>query len=210
MKFDDKVLKSKFNNNANDKNIGTQYQPPIYNNKPITTNSAPITLKPLSDVEGLQRAHASDSGIFIRNHTMFVASTKDFPQDHWDDVSKIPTNTVYNTLRYINADKALKQNDALYPDHKITSLVGHSLAGSVVLEMQKQYPDINFKTTTYGAPVASMTAPDGINNKRYRNYDDPVSMLDRGATISVKDPLTLHNYLNIKTPSNISQGVTKM
>ena len=141
---------------------------------------------------------------------MFVAGTKDFPQDHWDDLTKIPTNTVYNTLRYINADKALKQNDALYPDHKITSLVGHSLAGSVVLEMQKQYPDRNFKTTTYGAPVASMTAPDGINNKRYRNYDDPVSMFDRGATMSVKDPLTFQNYLNIKTPSNISEVVTKM
>ena len=141
---------------------------------------------------------------------MFVAGTKDFPQDHWDDVTKIPTNTVYNTLRYINADKALKQNDALYPDHKITSLVGHSLAGSVILEMQKQYPDRNCKTTTYGAPVASMTAPDGINNKRYRNYDDPVSMFDRGATMSVKDPLTLQNYLNIKTLSNISEVVTKM
>ena len=127
---------------------------------------------------------------------MFVAGTKDFPQDHWDDVTKIPTNTVYNTLRYINADKALKQNGALYPDHKISSLVGHSLAESVVLEMQKQNPDINFKTTTYGAPVSSVTAPDGINNKRYRNYQDPVSLLDRGATMSVKDPINVKVYLN--------------
>ncbi len=55
-----------------------------------------------------------------------------------------------------------------------------------------------------------MTAPGGINNKRYRNYDDPVSMFDRWATMSVKDPLTLQNYLNIKTPSNISEVVTKM
>ena len=108
-------------------------------------------------------------------------------------LQKIPTNIVYNTLRYINADKALNNNDLLYPDHTITPLVGHILAGSVVLEMQNQYPEIKFKTTTYGAPVASMTAPDGINNKRYRNYDDPVSMLDRGATMSVKDPITLQN-----------------
>ena len=68
---------------------------------------------------------------------MFVAGTKDFPQDHWDDITKIPTNTAYNTLRYINADKALQNNDLLYPDHKITSLVGHSLAGCVVLETQQ-------------------------------------------------------------------------
>ena len=112
MKFYDKVLKSKFNNNVNEKHIGvgSQYQPAISNN-PITTNSAPITLKPLSDVEGLQRAYARTNGIYIRNNTMFVAGTKDFPQDHWDDVTKIPTNTVYNTLRYINADKALNNND---------------------------------------------------------------------------------------------------
>ena len=88
--------------------------------------------------------------------------------------------------------------------------MGHSLAGSVVLQMQKQYPAKQNKTTTYGAPVASMTAPDGINNKRYRNYDDPISMLDRGATMSVKDPLTLQNYLNIQSPSTISEVVTKM
>ena len=34
-------------------------------------------------------------------------------------------------------------------------------------------------------------------------------MLDRGATMSVKDPITLQNYLNIKSPSNIAEVVTK-
>ena len=63
-KFYDKVLKTKFNTYTTDKNIGTQYQPPIYN-KPITTNSAPITLSPLSDVEGLKRAFARDNGTHI-------------------------------------------------------------------------------------------------------------------------------------------------
>ena len=62
MKFYDKVLKPKFNTYTNDKHIGTQYQPPIYN-KQITTNSGSITLKPLSDVEGSQRAYARDTGI---------------------------------------------------------------------------------------------------------------------------------------------------
>ena len=76
--------------------------------------------------------------------------------------------------------------------------------------MQKQNPDRTFKTTTYGAAVASMTAPDGINNKRSRNYDDAISMLVRGSTMSVKDPLTLQTYLHIKTPSTISQVVTNM
>ena len=49
MKLCDKVLKSKFNTNTNDKNIGTQYEPAICN-KPITTNSAPITINPSTDV----------------------------------------------------------------------------------------------------------------------------------------------------------------
>ena len=73
---------------------------------------------------------------------MLVAGTKDFPHDAWDDVSKLPFQTTYNSLRYINADKALNNNDSLYPDNKITSIVGHSLGGSVVLEIQKQKPDI--------------------------------------------------------------------
>ena len=62
--------------------------------------------------------------------------------------------------------------------------------------MQKQYPDITFETTTYGAPVASMTTPDNIDNKRFRNSDDPISMFDRGATMSVKNPLNIQTYLN--------------
>ena len=43
---------------------------------------------------------------------MLVAGATDFPQDHWDCLSTIPTGTTYNTLRYINADKALNNNDA--------------------------------------------------------------------------------------------------
>ena len=64
MKVYDKVLKSKFDTNTNDNNIGTQYEPAICN-KPTTTNSAPSTLKPSTDVEGLQRAYARDNGMIL-------------------------------------------------------------------------------------------------------------------------------------------------
>ena len=124
-------------------------------------------------------------------------------------MSKIPFQTTYNLLGYINAEKALKHNDSLYPDHKLTSIVGHSLGGSVVLEMQKQNPDRTFETTTYGAPVMSMTTPDNINNKRLRNNDDPISMFDRRATMVDKNPSTIQKYLNIKSPSNIVAVATK-
>ena len=76
---------------------------------------------------------------------MFVAGTKDFPHDARDDVSKLPFQTTHNALRYINADKALKHNEALYPDHKLTSIVGHALGGSVVLEMQTTISNYKFE-----------------------------------------------------------------
>ena len=34
-------------------------------------------------------------------------------------------------------------------------------------------------------------------------------MLDRGATMSVKDPMTLQNYLNITSPAKIAEVVAK-
>ena len=102
----------------------------------MTTNSDPSTCNAVSDVEGLQRAYARDNGKCIRSTTMFVAGTKDFPHGGWDDVSNIPFQTTYNSIRYMNADKALTTNDSLYTDHQITSIVGHSSGDSVVLEMQ--------------------------------------------------------------------------
>lgn len=104
----------------------------------------------MSYVEGLGRAYVRDNGIFIRNTTMCVARTKDFPQDHWGDL-KIPYNLTAESLRYRSVDKALTDNQQL------TSLVGHSLAGSVILEMQKKYPDMNVKNNNMWS----------TNNKHY-------------------------------------------
>jgi hypothetical protein len=182
------------------KNIGSQYQP-SYDEQPITKNSEAIILNAMTDVEGLDRAYARDNGQYIRNTTMFVRGTKDFPQDHWDDL-KIPFNLTAESLRYRNADKALKNNELLNPEQTTTSLVGHSLGGSVVLEMQKQYPDRTFKTTTYGAPVKSISTPENIDDKRFRNIGDPVSILDRGATNAVKPSLFM-NLASISTDNNV-------
>ena len=75
----------------------------------------------MTDVEGLDRAYARDNGSCIRNNTMVVSGTKDFPQDHWDDL-KIPFNLTAESLRYRNADKALTHSEALYPDQHIRRL----------------------------------------------------------------------------------------
>jgi len=91
-------------------------------------------------------------------------------RDVWDDL-KIPFGLTRYSKRYQDADKVLQKD----PD--INRLVGHSLAGSVGLELQKNYPERNFETITYGAPVNS----NNPSNQRFRKEGDIVSYLDSGA-----------------------------
>ena len=76
------------------KHIGSQYQP-SHDKAPITKQYEAITLNPLTDLAGLHRAYARDNGIYIRHTIMFVAGTKDFPQDHWDVFLFKNTNSYY-------------------------------------------------------------------------------------------------------------------
>ena len=93
MKLFNNSLNCNLNTNVNENHIGLQHKPLIYN-KPITSNSAPITLNAMSDVEGLQRAYARDNGMYVRTTTMVVAGTKDFPQEAWDDVKHTISNNI--------------------------------------------------------------------------------------------------------------------
>ena len=75
-------------------------------------------------------------------------------------------------------------------------MVGHSVAGSVILEKQKYNP--NLETVTYNAPVLQISPmPQG---NRYRSTLDPVSMFDSGAksisTGSFFNPIYNHSYKN--------------
>ena len=85
---------------------------------------------------------------------------------------------------------------------EIDTVVGHSLGGSVALEFQKNYPNRIKKSRTYGAPALVLLGSESENVDRYRNWLDPVSVLDRGAKKSVKwDVLgaasLTHDYSNI-------------
>ena len=71
--------------------------------------------------------------------------------------------------------------------------MGHSLGGAVALELQKNYPEKQFKMNTYGAPVISIN---GADNNRYRNYLDPISIFDRGANSNLNLGLNPHTYNN--------------
>ena len=127
-----------FYSDTHENHFGSQYQP-SYDKSHITENSNPVALNAMTGIEGLDRAYARDKGSYSGNHTMLVSGTKDFPQDHWDDL-KIPCNLTAESLRYRNSDKAWQRNEALYTNQQITSLVGYSLGGAVILELQQQHP----------------------------------------------------------------------
>ncbi len=81
-------------------------------------------------------------------------------------------------------------------------MVGHSLGGSVSLELQKNHPNIIKKSRTYGAPVMDLLGSAAETVNIYRNWFDPVSIVDRGAKKSIKwnllDSGSLkHDYSNI-------------
>ena len=86
----------------------------------------------------------------------------------------------------MDADKVLQQNPA------IKNLTGHSLGGAVALEFQKNHPERNYTTVTYGAPVNS----NNPSNERFRKEGDIVSYLDSGAqTLNRSTPdVGQHNY----------------
>ena len=46
-------------------------------------------LQDISDEEGLKRAYDTQDGLYQHYNKLFIAGTKDFPQDHLDDL-KLP------------------------------------------------------------------------------------------------------------------------
>lgn len=136
---------------------------------------------------GLSNAYKSKNKLYVKDDTLFIAGTSNL-QDVWDDL-KIPLRLTRFSQRYQDADNLLKTNP------QVKKLVGHSLAGSVSLELQKQQPDKNYDVTTYGAPVLQMG---GQKYKRFRKAGDLISGLDDGA-ITYKgsmNPKEAHSYTN--------------
>ena len=122
------------------------------------------TINNLTDVQGLNRAYATDDNVFLNNNTMYVSGTKHaetliptllnldpietyinykngYYQDMWDDL-KIPFGLTKYSQRYQEAEKMLKDNP------QIENVIGHSLGGSVSLELAKNYKD-NFFIYNY-------------------------------------------------------------
>ena len=113
---------------------------------------------------GLQKAYHSEKKLYVDGDTLFIGGTSN-KQDWYDNLTKIPFwGDLRKSQRYKDADDLLKENP------QIKKLVGHSLAGSVSLELQKQKPDRSFDVTTYGAPVVQLSSE---KHKRFRHPLDP-------------------------------------
>ena len=156
---------------------------------------ADLKYNTITDSEGLQRAYAQGD-YHIHGKTMFIAGSHTL-RDWYDDFIQIP---VYGDIR--NSERYQKVLDVFRNRGEIDTVVGHSLGGSVALEFQKNYPDRIKKSRTYGAPVFDLLGSESEDVDRYRNWLDPVSVLDRGAKKSIKwnilDSGSLtHDYSNI-------------
>ena len=99
-------------------------------------------------------------------------------KDLLDDVG-IPFGLTSQSLRFEQAQRALTP--------QIHTLVGHSLGGSVALEMASRY---GLKSEVYGTPVASVSA----SSTRHRHPFDPISMFDLGAATSGSPSMDPHSY----------------
>ena len=87
-------------------------------------------LQDISDEEGLKTAYDTIYGLYQHYNKLFIAGTKDFPQDRIDDL-KLPFDDT------LNKTKRGRDADAYYRSHhEIDTVIGHSLGGAVSLALQ--------------------------------------------------------------------------
>ena len=142
----------------------------------------------ITDAEGLGIAKNQEKRIYVHGNTMYLAGTSwrnqktGMPslQDPWDDL-KIPIYKTRYAQRYKDAEEFMKQNP------NIDRIVGHSLGGSVALELGDKH---KLETRTYMAPVVDtgLLKSFGIQPERYKNDNDPISMFDLGAKSYERKP----------------------
>ena len=130
------------------------------------------------DEQGLVNAYndMTSTGVYYDPNTRTEYVKGSVTKRDWlDDFTKVPFwGDTRDSERYQQAESAY--NDLQASGHPVDRVVGHSLGGSVALQLQKDkhIP----KSRTFGAPVFDLAG----SGERYRHPLDPVSVLDRGAT----------------------------
>ena len=81
---------------------------------------------------GLNKAYNNNNKIHVDGDTLFIAGTSNL-KDAYDDITKIPFyGSTMDSTRYDQAKTVLDSNP------HIKNLVGHSLGGSISLEIPKK------------------------------------------------------------------------
>jgi len=131
--------------------------------------------------------------------TLYVAGSDSWESWFHDD-PLIPFGKTGDATRYKQAERAY--DELIKSGHPVNRVVGHSLGGSVALELAKN-KGIEF-SRTFGAPVADANFFKRGSNERYRHPLDPVSIFDRGATwggIVADQPHTYGGFRHFDAPA---------
>ena len=148
---------------------------------------------------GLDFAYMNkDNYLHSNDDTLFIAGTQT-GRDWYDNIKNIPFGDITKNKRYKDADDHLKNNP------NINRLVGHSAGGNIALELQKNYPNKNYKVVTYGSPIVSLDPfKENKNNvESFKHNGDPIASLDMYANkvpIQSNNPFTLHSYKGYNNP----------
>ena len=141
------------------------------------------------DEYGLRESYDEQDGISVHGDTMCISGTRldrlSGLRDVLDDVTFLPLRKAYKTQRYQQALAALKKNKG-----RVRYLVGHSLGGAVAAALTEQFPELQARA--YGAPL--LRSSDSVRVHSFRHQYDPISILDRGATISTAPGWNAHSY----------------
>ena len=163
---------------------------------------APPTPQDISDEDGLTKAYAATNGLYQHYNKLFIAGTRDFPRDHWDDL-KIPFHQTLNGKRGRDAEAYYLSH------HEVDTVIGHSLGGAIALDLEKKYgkqgvnPYGIIQSKTFGSPTIGTG-----NNDRVRYLGDPISMLDFGATTHIPSfgrrwNQSAHGFQGLSIPDKI-------
>ena len=141
------------------------------------------------DEYGLREAYDEMDGISVHGDHMFMSGTRldrlSGLRDVLDDVTFVPFRAAHNTQRYQQALAALKKSNG-----RIKYLVGHSLGGAVAAALAERFPEL--EAGVCGAPL--LCSSTSVRVKSFRHQYDPISMLDRGATVSKAPGRNPHTY----------------
>ena len=147
--------------------------------------------------QGLAKAYEAESGLFADGDTLYVAGTRGLR-----DVSQWPLIPTYRTR---NSDIYKRMDEYLSQNPNIKNLVGHSAAGSAVLEKARR--DKKYSTITYGAPVfdTDIFTKHNVVRKvnRHANMFDPVAMFDWSSNRSfIPGTFNPHSVINAPRRNN--------